>query len=46
MFGVIATVVGVGFLVSSAVSYRLAKSWDLIAEKRKPSADSGENAVS
>lgn len=33
--GIISLMVGVGFLVSSAISYRLAKTWDLIPASGK-----------
>lgn len=35
IFGVISFTVGAGFLVSSFISYRLAKAWELIPDVRK-----------
>lgn len=36
LFGVICTAIGIGFLISSAISYRLVKVWGLINPGKKP----------
>jgi hypothetical protein len=46
VFGVISLMIGVGFLVSSVISYRLAKTWDLIpASGKRVSAEAKAPAV-
>ena len=36
LFGVICTAIGIGFLISSAISYRLVKVWGLINTNKTP----------
>lgn len=38
LFGVICTAIGIGFLISSAISYRLVKVWGLVNPNKTPAA--------
>ena len=43
--GVISLMIGIGFLVSSLISYRLAKSWGIISTANSPVSGSPKNAT-